>query len=112
MTSMRTCSALLAAILVVGFNPGLARAEESAATSAGLGAASALCSLVYGPVKVAWALGGAIISPFAWAFSGGDSAVMQTVINRAVRGDYVVTPEHLTGKRRLDFIGRDPALDF
>ena len=42
------------------------------------------------------------------ACSAGDNDVAKTVTTPAVRGDYVVTPEHLRGKRPLEFIGRDP----
>ncbi len=101
--------ALLACILLVGLHPGVARAqEESTGAAAGWGALSALSSLVYAPVKVVYAVGGLVIGGFAWLFSAGDNDVARTVTTPAVRGDYVVTPEHLRGERPLEFIGREP----
>ena len=100
---------MLACILLVGLQPDSAPAEqESTGAAAGWGALSALTSLVYAPVKVVYAVGGLVVGGFAWVFSAGDNDVVRTVTTPAVRGDYVVTPEHLRGKRPLDFIGRDP----
>lgn len=108
--STRVAGALLACILVIGVNPAIAQAQErSAASEAGVGAAAAITTLVYGPVKVVYALGGLIFGGFAWALSGGDRDVMNAVFTPAVRGDYVVTPAHLRGEKPLEFIGRDPA---
>ena len=72
------------------------------------GLASALCSLVYAPVKIVYALGGLIIGGFAWVFSAGDSEVASAVVTPAVRGDYVVTPANRRGDEPLEFIGRSP----
>jgi hypothetical protein len=104
----RALLAALGFVLVVS-SPGLARAQESTAENAGLGAASALSTLIYGPVKCVYALGGLIVGGLAWPLSGGDSDVMWKIMTPAVRGDYVVTPAHLTGERPLEFLGRDPA---
>ena len=103
----RTAGVLLACILLIGLHPGPARAqEESTGAAAGWGALSALTSLVYSPVKVVYAVGGLVVGGFAWLFSAGDNDVVKTVTTPAVRGDYVVIPGHLTGERKLEFIGR------
>ena len=73
----------------------------------GLGAAAALSTLVYAPVKLVYATGGVLVSGFAWAFTAGDSGVAETVLTRSLRGNYVITPDHLTGAQELVFIGRD-----
>ena len=100
---------VLATVLLIAVDPGVARAEEeSAGAEAGLGAAAALCTLVYGPVKVVYAALGLIFGGMAWGLSGGDQAVMDAVVTPAVRGDYVVTPSHLRGEGELEFIGRQP----
>jgi hypothetical protein len=100
---------LLASILLLGLHPGPAGAQqESTGAAAGWGALSALTSLVYSPVKVVYAVGGLVVGGFAWVFSAGDNDVVRTVTTPAVRGDYVVTPEHLRGERPLEFIGREP----
>ena len=108
-SSSRARVAALALAIAIGLAPAAARAqEEQSFENAGLGAASAFSTLVYGPVKVAWAITGLVIGPFAWALSGGDSDVMWRVINTSVRGDYVVTPAHLRGELPLEFFGREP----
>ena len=78
------------------------------ASEGGLGGAAALASLVYGPLKLAYAIGGATIAGGAWIFSGGDSEVADTVLTRAVRGTYVITPDVLRGDKEIEFIGRSP----
>jgi hypothetical protein len=44
----------------------------------------------------------------AWALAGGDSSVASPILNAAVRGDYVITPDHLRGRQSIEFVGRDP----
>jgi len=73
----------------------------------GLGAAAAISSLVYGPLKLVYATGGLVVGAFAWAFTAGDTQVAEKVFTRSLRGTYVVTPEILLGEERLEFIGRD-----
>jgi hypothetical protein len=108
--SRRTRIAALALVLAIGLGPAAARAqqEDGGYEDAGLGAASAFSTLLYGPVKVVFAITGLVIGPFAWALSAGDADVMWKVINTSVRGDYVVTPAHLRGEQPLEFFGRDP----
>ena len=107
--SRRTRIAALALALAIGLGPGAASAQQDGGyEDAGLGAASAFSTLLYGPVKVAFAITGLVIGPFAWALSAGDADVMWMVINTSVRGDYVVTPAHLRGDQPLEFFGRDP----
>lgn len=108
--SRRTRIAALALALAIGLGPGAAGAqqEDGGYENAGLGAASAFSTLIYGPLKVAFAITGLVIGPFAFALSAGDADVMWKVINTSVRGDYVVTPAHLRGDQPLEFFGRDP----
>ena len=98
---------LVVGILALVLQVGPARAE-SGANEAGLGVASAVTSLVYGPVKMVYSLLGVLFGGIAWGLSGGDSDVMHAVVTPAVRGDYVVTPTHLRGEQPLEFFGHDP----
>lgn len=101
----------LVAIALLGA-PSVGFADETARETGregGLGAAAALSSLVYGPVKLLYATGGLIVGSFAWAFTAGDTEVAEKVFTRSLRGNYVITPDHLTGERKLVFIGRDVA---
>ena len=103
---------VLTGLLAVGLiaAPCMALAGSTASEvgrESSLGAAAALSSLVYGPVKILYASGGLIVGAFAWVFTAGDSQVAETVFTRSLRGTYVITPEILLGEQRLDFIGRD-----
>lgn len=73
-----------------------------------LGAGSVLSTFVYGTVKTTYAILGSITGGLAFALSGGRNDVARAIIQPAVRGDYVVTPEHLTMNQPLVFVGRDP----
>ncbi len=103
-------ASLLAVVLAFCLAPGVAIADEdSISNEAGIGALSALSSLVYGPVKIVYATTGLLIGGIAWGLSGGDPDVLAAVVTSAVRGDYVVTPAHMRMERSLEFFGQDPA---
>jgi len=92
------------------------RAEElvseetkETASQGGMGAAAGLTSVVYAPLKVAYAAGGTVVAGLAYVLSGGDKDVAKPIFDASVRGDYVVTPEHMTGQRELEFVGRSRA---
>lgn len=76
------------------------------ATDAGVGAAAGLSSLVYAPAKIVYAIGGGVVAGLAYVVSGGDADVAKPILDASVKGDYVVTPEHIQGKRPLEFVGR------
>jgi hypothetical protein len=96
-------------VLALLMSPGAALAESGGtAKEGGLGAAAAISSLVYGPTKILYALGGTLIAGMSWCFSGGDSEVASTVLTRAVRGTYVITPDTLMGRDSIEFVGRSP----
>jgi hypothetical protein len=92
-------------------SPATAAANERGemASEAGLGMAAVLVSLVYGPTKVLYATGGALVGGLAFLFSGGDAEVAGVIMTPSVRGDYVLTPDHLRGEREIEFLGRAPA---
>jgi len=105
----RLRAALLACALAIAIAPGTAYAAEDGLTNeAGIGTAAALCTLLYGPLKIVYAGLGLIFGGVAWGLSGGDSQVASSVITPAVRGDYVVTPSHIRMEESLEFMGRDP----
>jgi hypothetical protein len=108
-TIERCRAGILTAVLAVTLVPGAALANDSMSNEAGIGALSALSSLVYGPVKLVYATCGLVFGGIAYGLSGGDSDVLTAVVTPAVRGDYVVTPSHLRNEKRLEFFGQDPA---
>lgn len=85
---------------------GPARAEASDTEGVGYGIGSALCSIVYGPAKIVYALVGSIVGAGAWAVTGGDTEVSTPIFESALYGDYVVTPDVLRGERPIEFVGR------
>jgi hypothetical protein len=103
---IRPALAGLVALALLAF-PAPAGAEEppSAAYVALTGLGATLCTLVYAPTKLAYAAGGTLISGFAWLWTLGDRSVAGPILRSAVRGDYVVTPAHLEGRRGLEFVG-------
>lgn len=93
----------LAAVLT---SPGTARGEEpSTAYNALVGVGSAVCTVVYSPLKVAYAASGLVVTSLAYLWTFGDTEVAGPLWRTTVGGDYVVTPSHLEGQRDLRFRG-------
>jgi hypothetical protein len=101
-------SALLITLILSMAVPTAARAESGSASEGGIGAVAALSTLIYGPVKLCYATLGLLIGGAAWGLSGGDQQVFEAVVNPAVRGDYVVSPDHIRLERSLEFYGKLP----
>ena len=80
-------------------------APENNAYSGLVGIGAALGTLVYAPLKLTYALTGTLISGMAWVWSAGDGDVAGPILNAAIRGDYVILPAHLEGRRPLEFVG-------
>jgi hypothetical protein len=97
--------AAVCALLLAPARPATAQDERSAFGEAGIGTLSALATVVYGPVKIIYAAAGTLTAGFAYALSGGE--LSERLLSRSLRGDYVLTPEHLTGQRPIEFVGRD-----
>ena len=100
------CAWMCVVLLLVAPVTGSAEEVSDAANEGGLGVSAALASLVYGPLKIVYSLGGTVVAGFAYVFSAGDSEVANTVLVRAVRGTYVITPAALRGEEEIEFIGR------
>jgi hypothetical protein len=78
------------------------------AADIGLGVASFLCSVPYGAAKVALAIVGGVTGAFTYVLSGFDKKAADSVWYTTIEGDYVVTPDHLRGKKDLRFTGVPP----
>lgn len=104
---LRRGSALFAvAVLLVG-SPAAARVKHpSLVREGGLGAAAALISLVYCPAKLLYAASGIALGSGSFVWTWGDRDAAMAVVNTAVGGDYVITPEHLGGSANLRFTGQ------
>jgi hypothetical protein len=81
---------------------------ENPGTDIGLGVASVLCSIPYGAAKVVLAVLGGVTGAFTYVLSGFDKKAADSVWYTTIEGDYVVTPDHLTGKKDLRFTGVPP----
>ena len=71
----------------------------------GTGAGAAIVSLVYAPLKLAYAAGGLVISGLTWVWTGGDTNVSGPIYRSSVGGDYVITPSQLTREEPVSFAG-------
>ena len=105
-SSIRSFAAAFALAACLMFACGPARATDAGA-NAGLQAGALFTTLLYGPAKVCYAVVGSVVSGMAWALTAGDSQVAWPIFVSAAYGDYVVTPDHLTGQKPLEFVGRD-----
>ncbi|MCX5722522.1 MAG: hypothetical protein NT179_10920 [Nitrospirae bacterium] len=74
-------------------------------SSAGLQAAAVLSTLVYFPLKTAFAIGGGIVGGLAYAFSGGNEQAAKSIWTTSLYGTYLITPDHLQGNRPVRFLG-------
>lgn len=79
--------------------------QQGTASGAGMQAASAVATILYFPLKAAFAIGGGIVGGLAYAFSGGSEQTAKNIWVPSMYGTYVITPEHLTGDRPVRFLG-------
>jgi len=100
---------LIVFALVVGIGTPVvsfaAEEESSPSNEAALGVGSFFLTLVYTPLKMAYAIGGGIVGGFAYALTGGDLEIAQDVWEPSVYGTYVITPDHLKGNEPVRFVG-------
>lgn len=79
--------------------------EGGNASSAGMGAAAGLSTLLYLPLKAAFAIGGGIVGGLAYAFSGGNENAAKSIWTTSLYGTYIITPDHLRGDKPIRFLG-------
>jgi len=95
--------------LVVGFGaPGVsfaAEEESSPSNEAALGVGSFFVTLVYTPLKMAYAILGGVVGGFTYALTGGDLETAEAVWEPSVYGTYIITPDHLKGNEPVRFNG-------
>jgi hypothetical protein len=84
-------------------------ASETTPEGIGLQAASVLTSILYLPCKSILALAGGLAGGIAYAFSAGDLEVAEAVWGPSVYGTYLLTPDHLTGRKPVQFFGAKPS---
>ncbi len=84
-------------------------ARANATGELGRGAAIVVANVFYMPAKLLYALAGGVVAGCAYALSAGDSDVVNPIVDRSFRGDYVLIGDHLAGRREIEFIGRSVA---
>ena len=84
------------------------RFAESLPVEAGLGVASLLATIPYGVAKIGYAVTGAVAGSLEYAWSGGKRQPAQEIWNSAMGGTYILTPDHLRGKKPIKFWGDTP----
>jgi hypothetical protein len=82
-----------------------AEEESSQSNEAALGVGSFFLTLVYSPVKLAYAILGGVVGGFTYALTGGDLETAEGVWEPSVYGTYVITPDHLKGNEPVRFFG-------
>ncbi len=78
---------------------------ESGTSQLVTGAACFVVTPVYGAFKLVYAGVGAIAGGLTWLFTGGDKRPAQKVWDASLKGTYIITPDHLKGKKPIHFVG-------
>ena len=86
-------------------SPSIQSTEGGDASSAGMQAAAGFSTLLYLPLKLAFAISGGIVGGLAYAFSGGNEQAAKSIWTTSLYGTYILTPDHLQGNRPIRFLG-------
>ena len=79
--------------------------EPGPAEALGWGMAAVGTNLLYMPAKMVYALGGGFVGLLAWGVSAGNDDVALGILQPALSGTWVVTPEMLRGEQPVLFLG-------
>jgi hypothetical protein len=71
----------------------------------GVGAGTVAANLLYVPAKLVYGILGGIGGGAGYALTGGNQQVANTIWRSSLGGDYVLTPEMITGKQPVHFSG-------
>ena len=99
---------MLAALLLVAASPASAAGdprEQGAGTHFLVGLGAGVLTLLYTPVKIVYAATSIAVSGLVYTWSIGDTEMTRRVVLSGTQGNYVVTPEHLRGEKRFNFVG-------
>jgi hypothetical protein len=77
---------------------------ENTITEGGLGLASLLATIPYGMAKIGYAAVGAIAGGLNYLEGKKESA--EEIWDSALEGTYILTPDHLRGKKPIQFLGQ------
>ncbi len=79
--------------------------EPSVGEDLGYGVGSVLANVFYMPAKIIYAGLGLVGGGLGYVLSGGNTETANSILDPAIRGNYVVTPRHLKGEEPLIFVG-------
>jgi hypothetical protein len=71
----------------------------------GAGAGAVVSNLVYVPAKLVYGILGGIAGGAGYALTGGNKQVADSIWRSSLGGDYVLTPDMMTGKQPIYFSG-------
>jgi hypothetical protein len=71
----------------------------------GVGAGTVAANLLYVPAKLVYGILGGIGGGAGYALTGGNQEVANTIWRSSLGGDYVLTPEMISGKQAVHFSG-------
>ena len=80
-------------------------AQPSVGEDLGYGVGSVLANVFYMPAKIIYAGLGLVGGGLGYVLSGGNTETANSILDPAIRGNYVVTPRHLKGEEPLIFVG-------
>ena len=72
---------------------------------AGIGAATLLANVGYIPAKTVYAILGGITGGAGYALTGGNQQTANSIWRSSLGGDYVLTPEMISGQTPVHFSG-------
>ncbi len=79
--------------------------DETSPSGVGIQAGSALATMIYFPLKLAFAIGGGVVGGLAYCFSGGSLATSKNIWGPSMYGTYIILPQHLKGDKPIRFLG-------
>jgi hypothetical protein len=75
----------------------------------GIAAGAVVSNLVYVPAKLAYGILGGIAGGAGYALTGGNKQVADSIWRSSLGGDYVLTPDMMTGEKPIYFSGPSEA---
>ena len=75
----------------------------------GSGVGAVVCNLAYVPAKLVYGILGGIAGGAGYALTGGNKQVADSIWRSSLGGDYVLTPDMMTGKKPIYFSGSSEA---
>ena len=104
MTRRTSLACLLLCLFLMASQANAAAASDSGANQLATGAACVLLTPVYGAFNLVYAGVGAMAGGLTWVFTGGDERSAQKVWDASLKGTYIITPDHLKGRKQIRFI--------